>query len=137
MLDNMKVLVGLIVCIAIILGIVLIYNTAVLSYTEKEYQFATMKVLGFQDKDLRKIFVKQNKIISVIAAILGLPGGYALDIYVFTCILGEAYDMVPVVLPITYIEAAVGLFVLVLIISKLFARKINKIDMVSSLKGNE
>ena len=137
MLDNMKVLVGLIVCIAIVLGIVIIYNTAVLSYTEKEYQFATMKVLGFQDKDLRKIFVKQNKIISVIAAILGLPGGYALDIYVFTCILGEAYDMVPVVAPITYIEAAVGLFVLVLIISKLFAKKINKIDMVSSLKGNE
>ena len=137
MLDTMKGMVGLIVFISVILGIVIIYNMAVLSYTEKEYQFATLKVLGFQDKDIRKIFVKQNKIISVISVIIGLPLGYQIVKYVYTFVVDEAYDMVPVVAPITYIVAAVGVFLMVLLVSKLFARKINKIDMVSSLKGNE
>ena len=37
----------------------------------------------------------------------------------------------------TYIIAALGTFLVSLVVSKLLARKINKIDIVSSLKGNE
>ena len=50
MLSTMKTMIVLIIVIAILLGSVIIYNMGILSYTEKQYQFATLKVLGFDDK---------------------------------------------------------------------------------------
>lgn len=37
----------------------------------------------------------------------------------------------------TYLTAIIGTFVVFYLVSKRLARKVNKIDMVSSLKGNE
>ena len=37
----------------------------------------------------------------------------------------------------TYVISAIGTFIVSYVVSKVLARKINKIDMVSSLKGNE
>ena len=50
MLSMMKKMIVLIIFIAAVLGIIIIYNLGILSYTEKQYQFATLKVLGFSDK---------------------------------------------------------------------------------------
>lgn len=46
----MREMIIIIILFAIILGVVIIYNMSILSFTEKEYQFATLKVLGFDSK---------------------------------------------------------------------------------------
>ena len=66
MLSTMKTMIVLIIVIAILLGSIIIYNMGILSYTEKQYQFATLKVLGFDDKKIKKIFIKQSNIIAII-----------------------------------------------------------------------
>ena len=83
MLETMKTMITLIIVIAVILGVVIIYNLGILSYTEKQYQFATLKVLGFKNKQIKKIFIKQNNIIAVISIILGLPAGFYLTDWIF------------------------------------------------------
>ena len=65
MLSTMKTMIVLIIVIAILLGSIIIYNMGILSYTEKQYQFATLKVLGFDDKKIKKIFIKQSNIIKL------------------------------------------------------------------------
>lgn len=137
MLEMMKTMIVLIIFIAIVLGVVIIYNLGVLSYSEKQYQFATLKVLGFKDKKIRKIFIKQNNIISCISIILGLPLGFYLTDWIFKTAIEESYDFGASINIETYIIAAIGTFIISYIVSKLLARKINKIDMVTSLKGNE
>lgn len=57
MLQTMKTMIVLIIVIAVILGTVIIYNLGIVSYTEKQYQFATLKVLGFKDKKIKKIIL--------------------------------------------------------------------------------
>lgn len=137
MLETMKTMIILIIVIAVILGVVIVYNLGILSYSEKQYQFATLKVLGFKDKQIRKIFIKQNNIISCISIIFGLPAGFYLTDWLFKTAIEESYDFRASINAETYIIAAIGTFVISYIVSKLLARKINKIDMVSSLKGNE
>lgn len=137
MLSTMKTMIVLIIGIAIILGAVIIYNMGVLSYTEKQYQFATLKVLGFKDKQIRKIFIKQNNIIAVISIILGLPAGYYLTDWLFKTAIEESYDFGASISIMTYIYAIVGTFLVSYIVSRFLSRKINSIDMVTSLKGNE
>ena len=49
----------------------------------------------------------------------------------------DADRKVEMISPFTYIISAVGTFIVSYLTNKLLARKIKKIDMVSSLKGNE
>ena len=108
-----------------------------MSFSEKEYQFATLKVLGFKYKQIKKIFIKQNIWIGIIAIIVALPLGNYMTDYIFKNAIGDTYDFEAMIKPVTFIFSAIGTFIVVYIVNQLLARKIKKIDMVSSLKGNE
>ena len=137
MLNTMKSMIVLIIFIACFLGVVIIYNMGILSYSEKQYQFSTIKVLGFKDKQIKKIYIKQNLWISIVAILIGCPLGYYLTDWLFKMALDETYDFSAYIKPLTYVYASVGTFVLSYIVSKILAKKIKNIDIVSSLKGNE
>ena len=137
MLSMMKTMLVLIIGIAILLGGIIIYNLGILSYTEKQYQFATLKVLGFKDKQIENIFIKQNNWVAIISIIFGLPMGFYLTDWLFKTAIEEHYDFGAFITTRTYIISAIGTFVVSYLVSKFLARKIKKIDMVTSLKGNE
>lgn len=137
MLGMMTTMIVIIIVFAIILGAVIIYNMGILSYSEKQYQFATLKVLGFKDKQIENIYIKQNIWISILSIIIGLPIGYYLTNWLFITCLDENYDFSVNINVSTYIIAAIGTFIVSYIVSKFLSKKVNKIDMVSSLKGNE
>ena len=137
MLSMMKTMLILIITIAILLGGIIIYNLGILSYTEKQYQFSTLKVLGFKDKQIENIFIKQNNWIAIISIIIGLPGGFYLTDWLFKTAIEEHYDFGAWISFRTYILSAIGTFIISYLVSKFLARKIKKIDMVTSLKGNE
>ena len=124
MLSMMKKMIALIIFIAEVLGIIIIYNLGILSYTEKQYQFATLKVLGFSDKKIEKIFVKQNNWIAIASIVLGLPLGYMLTEWLFQTAIEEHYDFNAYILPITYIIATVAVYVISYIVSKFLSKKI-------------
>lgn len=137
MLSMMKTMLIMIIVVAIALGSIIIYNLGILSYAEKQYQFATLKVLGFSDKKIKKIFIRQNNIIAIISIIIGLPLGYYLTDWLFKTAIEEHYDFGASINVLTYVFAGLGTFVVSYVVSKLLSRKIRKIDMVTSLKGNE
>ena len=137
MLSMMKTMLVLIISIAVLLGGIIIYNLGILSYTEKLLSFATLKVLGFKDRQIKNIFIKQNNWIAIISIIIGLPIGYYLTDWLFKTAIEEHYDFGASITTRTYIIAAIGTFLVSYLVSKFLARKIKNIDMVSSLKGNE
>ena len=137
MLSMMKTMLILIIVIAILLGAIIIYNLGILSFSEKQYQFATLKVLGFKDKQIKNIFIKQNNWIAIISIIIGTPLGFYLTDWLFKTAIEEHYDFGASITTRTYIIAAIGTFLVSYIVSRFLSRKITSIDMVSSLKGNE
>ena len=137
MISTMMSLVVVLIFISVLLGCVIIYNLGILSFNEKQYQFATLKVLGYRNRIIRKIFVQQNRWLAVIAILLGLPAGYSLTAYIFGAALGEQYDFPAHIELRSYLLAAVGTFLVSWLVNSLMARKIRKIDMVSSMKANE
>lgn len=137
MLSMMRTMIVIIIVFAIILGAVIIYNMGILSFSEKQYQFATLKVLGFKDLQIAKIYIKQNNWITFLSIFLGLPTGYYLTSWLFKVCLDENYDFRVKINLSTYLIAAIGTFFVSYFVSKFLVRKIKKIDMVSSLKGNE
>ena len=137
MLSMMRTMIIIIISFAVLLGVIIIYNMSILSFGEKEYQFATLKVLGFTNKQIEKIFSLQNSWICIASIIIGLPVGYNLTSYLFKACLDENYDFGVHIEVWTYILAAIGTYLVSYFVSKKLSKKINKIDMVSSLKANE
>lgn len=137
MINTMQTMVVLLIVVASVLGGVIIYNLGILSFTEKQYQFATLKVLGFEDKRIRKIYIKQNNWITAVSIILGLPLGYFMTNFIYKMALSDTYDFSAYIKILSYILAIIGTYMVSFVFSKLLSRKVNKIDMVTSLKGNE
>ncbi len=137
MLSMMKSMIMLIIIFAVGLGAIIIYNMGILSYSEKQYQFATLKVLGFSDKKIKKIFVEQNSWITILSIIIGLPTGYYMTSWIFKSVIADNYDFSAYINLSTYLIAIVGTILVSIIVSRMLSKKVNKIDMVSSLKANE
>lgn len=137
MLSMIKKMISIIIFFAVFLGVIIVYNMGILSFSEKEYHFATLKVLGFDNNKVRNIFVKQNIWISVFSIIIGLPIGYYLTSILFAVCLEENYDFQVYINYYSYFIAAFITFLSTYIISRKISKKICKIDMVSSLKSNE
>lgn len=137
MLETMKSMIILLIAVSAILGFVIIYNLGVLSFSEKQYQFATLKVLGFKNQQIKKIFVKQNLWLAIIGILIGLPLGYVMVDYIFKSALGDSYDFNAQIKIVSYLISAIGSYIVALVVNKVLSKKVKDIDMVTSLKGNE
>ena len=104
MLERMRTMIVIIIFVAILLGVIIIYSMSILSYSEKQYQFSTLKVLGFEDSRIKRIFVKQNNWIAIAAIIIGLPLGKGLTSWLFKICIEDKYDIDTFIRFITYLR---------------------------------
>ena len=137
MLNMISSMIFLFIGIAAFLGFIIIYNMGILSLSEKMYQFATLKVLGFRYRKLAGIYIEQNFWITALGILLGLPAGYAMTDIVFKYAIGDNYDFFATIDPSAYLMAAFGTIVIMLFTSFILSKQLKKIDMVASLKANE
>ena len=57
--------------------------------------------------------------------------------FIFKMALSDTYDFSAKISLVSYLYAVFGTLIVSFIVSKVLAKKVTKIDMVTSLKGNE
>ena len=127
-----NLLIVILVIFAVVLAIVVLYSLGLLGFTEVERDMATLKVLGFQLGDLRKLFITQYLGISIIGFLIGIPTGY----WVLETIRSNTDTFY---YPTNYSLTTIAIsFVITIIVSAvvnlLLANKLKNIDMVEALK---
>ena len=132
-MDSMVII---LVIAAVILGVVVLYNLGLMSYVERSRELATLKVLGFRNRDIGKLLISQNIWLTVIGVIVGLPAGVGVLQWLLTALAGE-YEMKLMLGWLTYSVSILLTFGVSLLVSLMVARKNKKIDMVEALKGAE
>ena len=140
-IDDMMNLLNCVVIILIIsaglLAFVVLYNLANINISERIRELATIKVLGFYDKEVYLYVARETVILTIIGIVLGLLGGYFLTHYIIkTCEL-EVLRFGKQIQLLSYIYSAlitVGFSFIVNVVTY-FALK--KIDMIESLKSVE
>ena len=135
-MEIMYMMISILIIAAAVLGIVVLYNLGVMSYTERYREMATLKVVGFRDKKIGWLLIGQNMWVTLIGAVLGIPLGIALLNYLLLTMASE-YELKLAIGPLTYITGLVITFGVSLTVSRAVARKNRKIDMVEALKGAE
>lgn len=127
-----NLLIFILVIFAVLLAITVLYSLGLLGFTEVERDMATLKVIGFQLNDLRKIFVTQYLGISLIGFIIGVPVGY----YILDFVRSQTetfYYPTNYSLSTIFISFVITI-VVSLIVNMLLAQKLKNIDMVEALK---
>ena len=135
-IDLMNKMIWLLVIAAVALGIVVLYNLGVMSYTERYREMATLKVVGFKNSKIGRLLISQNLWLTVIGILIGLPAGVGVLQYLLTALASE-YEMKLTLGPGTYLLSIVLTFGVSLIVGLMVARKNRHIDMVAALKTEE
>lgn len=135
-MEIMNIMVWILVLAAVILGIVVLYNLGVMSYVERHRELATLKVLGFRDKQIGRLLISQNIWLTIIGVMIGLPGGVGILYILITSLVSE-YELKLTMGVLTYSVSILLTFGVSLVVGWMVARKNRKIDMVEALKGAE
>lgn len=134
--EIMNMMVAVLIVAATVLGIVVLYNLGVMSYTERYREMATLKVVGLRNRKIGKLLISQNMWVTVIGVIVGIPAGIGTLSFLVTQLASE-YEMRISVSVLSIAVSAVLTFAVSLLVSLMVARKNKKIDMVEALKGAE
>lgn len=134
--EIMNMMVAVLIVAATVLGIVVLYDLGVMSYTERYREMATLKVVGFRNRKIGKLLISQNMWVTVIGVIVGIPAGIGTLSFLVTQLASE-YEMRISVSVLSIAVSAVLTFAVSLLVNLMVARKNKKIDMVEALKGAE
>lgn len=135
-MELMNTMIYLLVLAAVILGIVVLYNLGVMSYTERYREMATLKVVGFKNVRIGRLLIGQNIWLSVLGILIGLPAGIGVLKYLLDALASE-YEMKLALGPATYLVSILLTFLVSLFVGLMVARKNRNIDMVAALKTEE
>ncbi|MCM1438853.1 MAG: FtsX-like permease family protein [Roseburia sp.] len=135
-LEVMDTMVWVLVLAAVVLGVVVLYNLGVMSYTERSRELATLKVVGFKNKHIARILIGQNIWLTLAGIIVGLPAGVGV-LYLLIKLLASEYELKMALGALTYCVSILLTFGVSMLVSLVVARKNKKINMVEALKGAE
>ena len=120
-----------------LLAFVVLYNLANVNISERIRELATIKVLGFYDKEVYDYVTRETTILTAIGIVLGLFGGYCLNYYLIgTCEI-NTLRFSKIVSPISYVYAVAITIIFTLIVNLATYFALKKIDMIESLKSVE
>lgn len=122
---------------AAMLVFVVIFCLTSINIEERNRELATLKVLGFYQKELAEYIYRENILLTVIGTIIGLGLGVLLQRYIILTMETDNM-MFARSLPWQSFVYSIGLTILfTLLVDVIMLRSIRKVDMVSSLKSIE
>lgn len=137
MMKSMNAIVYVIILSAGLLAFIVVYNLTNINILERIREIATIKVLGFYNKETAQYVFRENVILSIISVIVGLPLGRLLTGFVIDNINFDMIFFRPRISSLDYAMAAVATIVFTLLINLSMRPKLAKISMAESLKTNE
>lgn len=117
------------------LAFVVLYNLTNINVSERLREIASIKVLGFFDREVSAYVYRENVILTIIGMALGLIFGIFLHKYV---VITAEVDYVMFgrdILPLSYVYAAILTVVFSGLVNLVMYFKLKKIKMVESLKS--
>ena len=135
--DSLGYIVLVMIAAAGLLALIVLYNLSSINIHERVKEIATIKVLGFNDKEVANYIFRENILLSIFGTLLGLPGGIGLHRIVI--LVGEV-DLIRFGRDagiMAFVWAIVLSMSFTMLVNLILMRNLRKVDMVESLKSIE
>ncbi len=123
--------------VALGLAFVICYNMGLLNFTERTREYATLKVLGYHQREIRGLMLRENNLVAIFGVFAGVwPGIILVSIILKMCEF-DSMIFVPHISWWTIVCSSAVTFAFTCFIEWLLTRKVRGIDMVEALKSVE
>lgn len=137
MIGSLDIVVIVLIVCAGLLAFVVLYNLNSINIEERKRELATIKLLGFYNKELSSYVFRENIILTILGALIGL----GLGVYLLFFIISTAEMDIVMFGRETYITSYIFAFLMTMIfailINLIMNKELKKIDMIESLKSVE
>ena len=130
-------IIWLVVGFAWALAFIVIYNLTNINLAERSREIATVEVLGFYPRETAAYVLRENLVLSFLAAILGLPLGKAMHGVVMSMVMVDNSCFNIHIERTSYIAAFVCTVLFAWVVGLVMRRHIRRIPMAESLKAVE
>ena len=136
--QNMDVIIFFNQVFSSVIAFGVIYNAARISLSERAWELASLRVLGFTKGEIAYVLLGEFALLTAVAIPTGLLLGYGLAwLTVETIGTTELYRIPLVVGDNTYARATISVLVATFVSSAVVRRRLNRLDLVGVLKARE
>ena len=135
LLQTLNMVVVLLIGFSGSLALVVYYNLGQLNYSERIRELASLKVLGFLPREMKKLVLRENIILTCVGLPFGLVAGFYLQNLVTEVALPSPFQFPQHVEPSSIALIALLTIGFSLIVNWILGRKFRTIDMVEALKS--
>lgn len=134
-LDSVMAATGILMLFGGVLGFAIVYNATMISISERTMEFSSLRVMGFDKKEIFHMVTKENMVMTVIAIIIGIPIGWMMCNGIAQAFNTEIYTIPVILTPKTFIISAVATIGFVMIAQLATLRKIYHLNFMDALKN--
>lgn len=127
----------LLTLVALALAFVICYNMGLMNFSERVREYATLKVLGYHQKEIRRLIVGENAILSFLGVAVSIVPGVLLTGVVLLVCQTESLRYPSYTSAFSIVLSCVITYAFSLLIQMFLTRKVRSIDMVEALKSVE
>ncbi len=135
--SNLNYIVLVIIVSAGLLAFIVLYNLISINVNERVRELATIKVLGFYDREVSSYIYKENTLSSLIGIGLGLLAGIPLEKFIIASAEIDAVMFAPGINFMSFVYAGALTLLFNITVNFFVHFRLKKIDMVESLKSVE
>ena len=137
MLQSLNKIIAVLIILSASLSFVVLYNLSNINITERKREIATLKVLGFYDKEVDNYITKENLILTIIGIAFGLILGNILTYFVIGTVEMENCRFLREISLKSYIYNSIISLTFTFIVNFITHFTLKKINMIESLKSVE
>ncbi|MTI57046.1 ABC transporter permease [Geosporobacter ferrireducens] len=134
-MDMMIYSVGVMMLFGGILGFAIVYNVTIISISERMMEFSSLRVLGFEKKEIYKMVSRENGTMTLLGILFGAPVGYGMCVGIVAALSTDLYSIPIMINPSSYIITALATVLFVTIAQLATIRKIYKLNFMDALKN--
>ena len=136
-MQSLNYVVVVLIVSAGLLAFVVLYNLSNVNISERIRELATIKVLGFYDREVYDYVTRETILLTLIGIVLGLVAGYFLNYFIIgTCEI-NMLRFNKTIEPLSYVYSTLITIAFTLIVNFVTYFALKKIDMIESLKSVE
>lgn len=137
MLQSLDIVIVVLIISAGMLAFVVLYNLNNINITERKRELATLKVLGFYDKEVTEYVYRENILLPLIGSVFGMLLGKILHRFIIVTVEIDSVMFGRNINTISFVYAFLLTVVFSLFVNGVMYFKLKKINMVESLKSVE
>jgi len=123
--------------IAIVISFTIIYNTAVITMSERSREYATLRVLGLDIEEVKEIMSLEYWVLSFLGVAIGVPFSLFLNTSLVNMIDIDAFAWPSEIPAKAYIIGVIGTAIAVMISNQTTLKSIRNLNLVEVLKERE